>query len=487
MTLQGLVGVLINVEVDISGGMPAWSVVGLPDIGVRESKERIKTAIKNCGIDLLSRKYIINLSPADIRKEGTGFDLAIAIGILQCMGQIRRFNSEEVLFVGELSLDGKINKINGILPICLECIKYGIKKIILPKENAREASVVSELKVIGVDSLNQVIKYLNNEIQILPEKVNISDIFYENISDIDFSEVKGQESIKRALEIAAARRSQLSYDRVSTVHGKTMMARRITTILPKLTFDEALEISKIHSIAGKIGNNTIISERPFRNPHHTISNSGLIGGGIVPKPGEISLAHFGVLFLDELPEFNRNSIEILRGPLEDREVTISRALGTFSYPCNFMLIASMNPCPCGYLGSDVKKCICSQKQINDYRGKISGPILDRIDIQIEVSGVKYEKLGEIKSESSKNIRERVNKARNIQLERYKGLNIYSNSELTSKLIEKVCKLNESSKIILKKSFEKLKLSARAYTKILKVARTIADLDGKENVETTHIV
>lgn len=266
-----------------------------------------------------------------------------------------------------------------------------------------------------------------------------------------------------------------------------MMARRITTILPKLTFEEALEISKIHSIAGKIGNNTIISERPFRSPHHTISNSGLIGGGMVPKPGEISLAHFGVLFLDELPEFNKNSIEVLRGPLEDREVTISRALGTFSYPCNFMLIASMNPCPCGYLGSSVKECMCSQKQINDYRGKISGPILDRIDIQIEVSGVKYEKLEDGKSETSESIRERVNKARSIQLKRYKGLNIYSNAELTPKLIEVVCKLNEPSKIILKKSFEKLKLSARAYSRILKVARTIADLEGKDNIETAHII
>ena len=266
-----------------------------------------------------------------------------------------------------------------------------------------------------------------------------------------------------------------------------MMARRITTILPKLTFEEALEISKIHSIAGKIGNNTIISERPFRNPHHTISKSGLIGGGMVPKPGEISLAHFGVLFLDELPEFNKNSIEVLRGPLEDREVTISRALGTFSYPCNFMLIASMNPCPCGYLGSSVKECMCSQKQINDYRGKISGPILDRIDLQIEVSGVKYEKLEDGKSETSESIRERVNKARAIQLKRYKGLNIYSNADLTPKLIEIACKLNESSKIILKKSFEKLKLSARAYSRILKVARTIADLEEKENIDTAHII
>lgn len=266
-----------------------------------------------------------------------------------------------------------------------------------------------------------------------------------------------------------------------------MMARRITTILPKLTFEEALEITKIHSVAGKIGNNTVISERPFRSPHHTISTSGLIGGGMVPKPGEISLAHFGVLFLDELPEFNKNTIEVLRGPLEDREVTISRAIGAFAYPCNFMLIASMNPCPCGYFGSNVKECTCSEKQINDYRGKISGPILDRIDIQIEVPAVKYEKLEERKSETSEEIRKRVNLAREIQIKRYKGLNIYSNSELTPKLIEKVCNLNEPSKIILKKSFEKLKLSARAYSRILKVARTIADLDGKEDIDCTHII
>ena len=266
-----------------------------------------------------------------------------------------------------------------------------------------------------------------------------------------------------------------------------MMARRITTILPKLTFEESLEISKIHSVAGKIGNNTIISERPFRNPHHTISKSALIGGGIVPKPGEISLAHLGVLFLDELTEFNKNTIELLRAPLEDREISLSRVLGSFEYPCNFMLIASMNPCPCGYLGSNTKQCICSEKQIKDYRGKISGPILDRIDIQLEVSSVKYEKLEERKGESSEIIRERVNKAREIQIKRYQGLNIYSNSELSPKLIEKVCKLNEPSKIILKKSFEKLNLSARAYSRILKVARTIADLDGKQNIDSVHII
>lgn len=266
-----------------------------------------------------------------------------------------------------------------------------------------------------------------------------------------------------------------------------MMARRITTILPKLTFEEALEVSKIHSVAGKIGNDTIILERPFRSPDHTISTSGLIGGGIIPKPGEISLAHFGVLFLDELPEFNKNTIEVLRGPLEDREVTISRSLGAFVYPSNFMLIASMNPCPCGYFGSNIKECMCSEKQINDYRGKISGPILDRIDIQIEVPAVKFEKLEERKAECSESIRERVNKAREIQLKRYKGLNIYSNSELSPKLIEKVCKLNEPSKIILKKSFEKLKFSARAYSRILKVARTIADLDGKQNIDSIHVI
>lgn len=487
MTLQGLSGILVNVEVDISGGMPAWNVVGLPDTAIKESKERIKTAIKNCDIELLSRKYIINLSPANLKKEGAALDLAIAVAILKSLGKINDIDINEILFLGELSLDAKIKKIEGMLPICLEALKYGIKKIVLPFENAKEASVVEGLEIIGVKHLKEVIDYLNGEKNIESTKVNINELFKKKFnSELDFSEVKGQESIKRALEIAAAGGHNCMLIG-SPGSGKTMMARRITTILPDLSFEEALEITKIHSVAGKIGNNTIITERPFRSPHHTISSTGLIGGGAFPKPGEISLSHYGVLFLDELPEFNKRTIEVLRGPLEDRNVTISRANASYSYPCNFMLVASMNPCPCGYYGSVDKECICNEKQRINYRGKVSGPILDRIDIQIEVPSVKYEKLEGKAGESSEIIRERVNKAREIQLTRYKGVNIYSNAELTPKLIEKVCKLNEPSKIILKKSFEKMNLSARAYSRILKVARTIADLDGKKDIDSTHII
>lgn len=374
MSLQGLEGVLINVEVDISAGMPSWEVVGLPDASIRESKERVRTAIKNCGIAVLSRKYIINLSPANLKKEGSMLDLAMAVGILRSMDVIQETNFEDTVLVGELSLDGKINKINGILPICVESLKYGIKKVIVPKENAKEAAIVNELEVIGVSHLMEVIQYLNEEIKIEKEKVDLKEILKNNSTKkLDFIEVKGQEIIKRALEIAAAGGHNCLMIG-SPGSGKTMMARRLPTILPDLSFDESLEITKIHSIAGKLGENTLVTERPFRSPHHTISANGLIGGGKIPKPGEISLSHYGVLFLDELLEFNRNTLEVLRGPLEDRVVTISRVGASLTYPCNFMLVASMNPCPCGYLGSKERECSCTQRQKENYKAKLSRTI-----------------------------------------------------------------------------------------------------------------
>lgn len=488
MSLMGLEGYLVEIQVDVSAGIPCWDIVGLPDISVKEAKERVRTAIKNSGYDMRSRKIVINLAPADVKKEGSFFDLPIAIGVLVCNGEINEAIIQDTVFIGELSLDGKLNKVDGILPMCIEAKNLGIKKVILPIENAYEASVVDGIKIIGAMNLEEVVLYLNSEIHITETKINLSELFNNrNTYNLDFSEVKGQENIKRALEIAAAGGHNCLL--IGTPgSGKTMMARRIPSILPDLTFEEALEITKIHSVAGKMEKDlSLITNRPFRAPHHTISSVSLIGGGRIPKPGEISLAHNGVLFLDELPEFNKNTLEVLRGPLEDKTVTISRLNASLTYPCNFMFVASMNPCPCGFFGSLDKQCTCTPQTISKYIGKISGPLLDRIDIQIEVTAVKYQNLESTKqAESSKNIKNRVNKARKIQQNRYKQEAIFSNSQLTPKLIEKYCKLNQECKALLQLAFDKLGLSARAYARILKVARTIADLEEKENIEQSHI-
>lgn len=489
ISLNGIDGNLVEVQTDITGGLPNFEIVGLPDTSVRESKERIRSAIKNSGIDFPSRKIVINLAPASTKKEGTSYDLPIAIGILLALNEIIQESLENTIFIGELSLDGKINHINGILPMCIEARNLGIKRVILSKQNEREAAIIKDLDIIGVKDLKQVVDYLNKGINIEKTKIDILEIFNrKNEENLDFSDVKGQENVKRALEISAAGgHNCLLIGPPGS--GKTMLARRIPTILPDLTFEEALEVTKIHSISGILDNNIgIVAKRPFRSPHHTISPTSMIGGGKIPKPGEISLAHNGVLFLDELPEFNRNTLEVLRGPLEDREVTISRLYSKITYPSNFMLIASMNPCPCGYYGSTEKECQCSKLAIEKYLNRISGPLLDRIDLHVEAKSVKYNKLNtEIKTESSKQIRERVNNARKIQYNRYKDLDIFSNSELTPKMTEKYCILNEECRKILELAFNKLGLSARAYSKILKVSRTIADLDKKENIGKEHLL
>ena len=464
--------------------MPKWEIIGLPDNSIRESKERVKAAIKNSGYELRSKKILINLAPAEIKKEGSAFDLAIAIGILNNIGYIQNEKIEEYAILGELSLNGKINEISGILPMCIELKRLGINKVILPKGNIKEASILKDLEIYGIENLKEAVEFLNGELKI--EKNVVLEEKNQDTNTIDFNEVKGQENVKRALEIAAAGGHNCLMIG-SPGSGKTMLAQRISTILPDMNFEESLEVTKIHSIAGMTKNNQIITKRPFRSPHHTASKISLVGGGKESKPGEISLAHRGILFLDELPEFNKNTLEVLRVPLEDRKVLISRANKNHEYPANFMLIASMNPCPCGYYGSNEKECTCSSNEINKYLRKISGPLLDRIDLQVEVSSIDYTKIAnKSKEESSKEIKFRVNKARKIQEKRYKEYNIYSNSELTPNLIEKYCHLDEASKSMLEKAFEKLNLSSRAYSRILKVARTIADLNGKENITINEI-
>ncbi len=487
--VQGINAILVTIEVNISQGIKFF-LVGLPDNAVKESHERIMSALQYNRIPIPRKQVVINMAPADIRKEGAAYDLPLAIGMLAASGVVAADEVEQYVIMGELSLDGTLKPIKGVLPIAILARENGFKGFIVPRENAREAAVVNDLDVFGVDNITDVVDFFNHKKTLEPTIVNTRDEFYAHAAtfELDFADVKGQENVKRAIEVAAAGGHNIIMVGPPGA-GKSMMAKRIPTILPPLTLHEALETTKIHSVAGKIDSKTsLMAQRPFRNPHHTISDVALVGGGTYPQPGEISLAHNGVLFLDELPEFKRQVLEVMRQPLEDRKICISRAKFAVEYPASFMLVAAMNPCPCGYYNHPNRDCVCSPGMIQKYLSRISGPLLDRIDMHIEIVPVPFDKLSEMASaEPSAVIRERVIAARGIQAARFSNdEGIYCNAQMSSKMLRKYCAVDEAGQQLLKAAMARMNLSARAYDRILKVARTIADLAGSEIVQTEHL-
>ena len=484
--LSGLEGKSVIVEADFSNGLPSFDVVGLPDATVREAKERVRAALKNSGFEFPAKRAVINLAPADLKKEGTQFDLPIAISIMAGTGQLKT-DLSQYMFIGELGLSGEIRSVNGVLSLVSSAKEWGITKIFVPEANAEEAALVEGVEIYGAKCLAEVFSHLMGENLIEPTICNVGEIFSDaSHYEIDFADVRGQVALRRGIELCVSGGHNLLL--IGTPgSGKSMLAQRIPTILPEMTLEEAIEVTKIYSIAGALDSETkLIARRPFRTPHHSASAVSIVGGGAKAKPGEISLAHNGVLFLDEFPEYRKDVIESMRQPLEDKKITVSRAAASYTYPCNAMMVVALNPCKCGYYGDGTSRCRCSETDVKKYLGKISGPMLDRIDIQLEAAPVKYADLKGMKGESSEEIKKRVNAAREIQKERYKNESITTNAQLSGSLIEKYCVIGENESRMLKNAFESLGLTARAYTRILKVARTIADCDGREKINEMDI-